>query len=123
MTREIKGLTDSEVERSYRLHGDNSLKKEKSKGFFGRFIENLSDPIIRILIFAVMLEVILTIGHINYFEIFGILAAIMISATVSTVSEYSVQPPGSASIFCVRKSHEISNFPVFSKGKIFPEAK
>jgi len=89
MTREIKGLTDSEVERSYRLHGDNSLKKEKSKGFFGRFIENLSDPIIRILIFAVMLEVILTIGHINYFEIFGILAAIMISATVSTVSEYS----------------------------------
>ena len=88
MTSRIKGLTSQEVEKSLKLHGDNSLKKEKGKGFFKRFIENLSDPIIRILMIALLLQIIFTFGNIDYFELGGIIVAIFLSTIVSTVSEY-----------------------------------
>ena len=88
MKNEHLGLTEQEVRESYEKYGDNSLKREKKKGFLRRFFENLGDPIIKILIIALTLEVIFTLGKCNYFEIFGIIAAILISATVSTVSEY-----------------------------------
>lgn len=88
MTNSIKGLTSSEVEKSFKLHGDNSLKKEKGKSFIKRFFENLSDPIIRILMIALVAQVVFTFGNIDYFEIGGIIVAIFLSTTVSTVSEY-----------------------------------
>ena len=88
MTKEIKGLTSAEVKLSLEVHGDNSLEKEKKKGFFKRLIENLSDPIIRILILALAIEVIFTFGKCNYFEIGGIVAAILLASVVSTVSEH-----------------------------------
>ena len=39
MNERLQGLTDAEVEKSRRLHGTNSLKKAKTKGFFGKFLE------------------------------------------------------------------------------------
>ena len=88
MTANIKGLSTDEVKASLAKYGKNVLPEEKRKGFVSKFFENLSDPIIRILIIAVAIEVLLTLGHVNYYEIFGILSAILISTTVSTVSEY-----------------------------------
>ncbi len=88
MTNKIIGLTAPEVKRSLELHGDNSLIKEKKRSFFARFVENLSDPIIKILIAALVLQVVFTFGHTNYFEIGGIIAAILLSTIVSTVSEF-----------------------------------
>lgn len=83
-----KGLFDEEVKKSRSIHGDNSLVREKKKSFIRRFFENLGDPIIRILLIALGVQIIFTIGEINYIEIIGIAAAILISTTVSTVSEY-----------------------------------
>ncbi len=88
MKQNLRGLTSSEVEKSRKLHGDNSLREEKGKGFFGKFIENLSDPIIRILLIAMGIQILLTLGNCNYIEIAGILCAVLISTTVSTASEY-----------------------------------
>lgn len=88
MKEAIKGLTSKEVARSYEKYGDNSLVKEEGKSFIKRYLENLSDPIIRILIIALVLQVVFTMGNCNYFEIFGIVIAILLSTTVSTVSEY-----------------------------------
>ncbi len=87
MNKKIKGLTDEEVEKSRLEHGSNSLKEVKTKGFFGKFFENLCDPIIKILLIALGIEIVFTLGHCDYFEIGGILAAILISTTVSTASE------------------------------------
>ena len=84
----IKGLTQQEVNRSIELYGTNILIKEKKKSFFARLLENLSDPIIRILIIALVLQIILTFNSLNYFEIGGIVAAIILSGLVSTISEY-----------------------------------
>ena len=60
MTRGLKGLTSSEVEKSLKLYGDNSLQREKNKGFVSRFIENLSDPIIRILMIALGIQIVIS---------------------------------------------------------------
>ena len=88
MAKILKGLSSDEVKRSLELYGDNSLSDERKKGFWLRFLENLSDPIIRILLIAIVVQLIFTFGNINYFEICGILVAILISTTVSTLSEY-----------------------------------
>jgi len=87
MKEEIKGLTSAQAEASRREHGANTLKKEKSKGFFGKLLENLCDPIIKILLLAVLAEVVLTLGRCNWYEVGGILLAVVIAAGVSTVSE------------------------------------
>lgn len=88
MARKYKGLSMDEVEASRRSHGSNALTRVRGKGIIQRFFENLSDPIIRILLIALALEVIFTFGNCNLIEVFGIVAAILIATTVSTLSEY-----------------------------------
>ena len=88
MSLNLKGLTDKEVASSREKHGDNSLRRVKGKGILRRFLDNLSDPIIRILIAALAIEVVFTLGNCNLIEVLGILAAILIATTVSTLSEY-----------------------------------
>lgn len=89
MRKKYKGLSDAEVLASRDKNGTNELKRVAVKGIVRRFFENLSDPIIRILIIALALEVIFTFGNCNFIEIFGIITAILVSTLVSTVSEYS----------------------------------
>ncbi len=88
MAKKIKGLTSEEVRLSREKHGSNSHIKTKTKGIFRRFLENLGDPIIKILIIALTLEVIFTFGNCNLFEVGGIVSAILIATVVSTLSEY-----------------------------------
>ena len=88
MSRKFKGLTSKEISDSRIKHGTNELVRIKGKGIVRRFFENLSDPIIKILLAALALEVAFTFGNCNLIEVFGILAAILIATTVSTLSEY-----------------------------------
>ena len=85
--KKIVGLTNQEVIASREKHGANSLVKEKRKGFIRRFLSNLNDPIIKILIAALVIEVVFTLGQCNLIEVFGIVVAILIATTVSTLSE------------------------------------
>lgn len=87
MKNRIVGLSEEQVKLSREKYGANVFEKVKKKGFFGKFIENLSDPIIKILLIALVVQVVFTLGRVNYFEVGGILAAILIAATVSTLSE------------------------------------
>lgn len=88
MLANIKGLTAEEIILSREKYGDNSLVKEKTKGFLRKFFENLSDPIIKVLLLAVLAEIVFTLGRCNWWETGGIIAAVIIATTVSTVSEY-----------------------------------
>ena len=88
MRKVLKGLDSLEVKRSFELYGNNELLREKKKTFVKRFFENLSDPIIRVLLIALGLQLVFTLGDMNYFELGGILVAILLSTTVSTVSEH-----------------------------------
>ena len=87
---EIKrGLTQEEVVKSREKHGENRLSAYKKKSFFKCFISNLGDPIIKILIGALIINIIFMFPNINWFESGGILFSIVIATLVSTVSEYS----------------------------------
>ena len=74
MSANFKGLSSREVETSRKEHGTNALVRIRGKSVLKRFLENLSDPIIKILVFALALEVIFTFGNCNLIEVFGILA-------------------------------------------------
>jgi calcium-translocating P-type ATPase len=87
MSKALLGLSEDEVVASREKYGSNELKKTKTKGFFRKLLENLNDPIIRILIIALGLQVLFTFGNCNYLEIFGIIFAIFIATFVSTLSE------------------------------------
>ncbi len=87
--QENKGLSADEVIASRQKHGENKLGEHKKKGFVRSFLGNLNDPIIKILIIALFLNVIISIPNINWFESFGIGASIFIATLVSTISEYS----------------------------------
>lgn len=88
LTKDIfYGLNDSEVLDSRSKHGDNRLVGIKPKGIFSKIIENLSDPIIKILIGALFANVIFNFTKINWAECAGIVLAIIISTLVSTLSE------------------------------------
>ncbi len=83
------GLTDEQVKLSADKYGKNSFTVQKKKSFFKSFLENLSDPIIRVLIGAMFINILFTYKNINYVEIVGIGITVFIAAFVSTVSEYS----------------------------------
>ena len=65
MKEELIGLSHNEVISSREKHGDNSLAKEKTKGVARRFFENLNDPIIKVLIAALAVELIFTFKNCN----------------------------------------------------------
>ena len=89
MTDIKKGLCEDEVAKSREAHGANKLPNEKKRSFFKSFFQNLSDPIIRVLIVALFLNIIFMFPNINYFEVGGIAMSILIATLVSTLSEFS----------------------------------
>ena len=83
------GLGKNEIELSRIKYGTNSFSKVQRKGFISQFFKNLADPIIRVLIIAMGINIIFTLHNVNWVEIGGIAVTVFISALVSTISEYS----------------------------------
>lgn len=85
---QYKGLTDAEVKESANRYGTNRLSKQKKVGFLARFLKNLGDPIIRILLAALGINLVFMLGSFDWFETLGIVLAIAIATLVTTLSEY-----------------------------------
>ncbi len=83
------GLCSDDVALSARLYGKNVFSEKKKRGFWGDFFGNLSDPIIRVLICAMAVNILFTLHNVNWIEIGGIAATVLIATLVSTVSEHS----------------------------------
>jgi len=84
-----EGLSEEDAKRSRELFGSNSFTEQKKVGFFRKFLRNLNDPIIRILIAAMLINIVFMFSDINWFETAGIGMTVLISAFVSTASEHS----------------------------------
>ena len=85
----MNGLRSEEVTPLRERYGANTFTKKKQPGFGRQLLHNCNDPIIRILIGALVCNMIFLFPHINWYESAGIAAAILISAFVSTLSEHS----------------------------------
>ena len=82
-----RGLLSDEVERSRREHGANVFKSRKPKSFLRCFFENLNDPVIKILLAALAVNLFLVIRGGDIFETVGIAISVLLSTLISTLSE------------------------------------
>lgn len=86
---DIRGLTSKEAEESKQKYGDNSLTEQKGESFFSKLLGNFSDPMIKILCVALIINVVFTIlGEAEWYESVGIAIAVILATFVSTFSEY-----------------------------------
>lgn len=91
------GLTQKEVERSRSLHGDNVLTPPEKDPIWKQFLEKFQDPIIRILLIALLLSVAVSLYQLFtgaeglgvLLEPLGIFVAVMLATTVGFVFELS----------------------------------
>ena len=86
----ITGLTDAQVQEMKSKYGDNSITEQAREGFWDKLKGNFDDPIIKILIFALILNVIFAfMGKSEWYESVGIALAVLLATFVSTYSEYN----------------------------------
>ncbi len=91
LTQTPRGLCESEVIESRRKYGRNIMSSAKKKSFMRRFFENLGDPVVRILIGALIINVIFMFKNANWVESAGIAISILLATFISTISEHGSQ--------------------------------
>ena len=82
------GLSNSEVIESRKIYGTNEITSNKNKSFIKQFIETLGDPIIKILLIALVVKTVFLFQNFDWFETLGIMIAIFLASFISTISEY-----------------------------------
>ena len=82
------GLNEEQVTESRRAHGSNSMTPPRRTGFFAHFIKNLNDPVIKILIAALILNVLFVFRTADWVETAGIAISVFLATFISTLSEY-----------------------------------
>lgn len=88
--KNFKGLSQQEVEKSAKMYGTNKLTVRETETFWDKLIDNLKDPIIKILLVALGINIIFAfMGKTHWYESLGIAIAVLIATLVSTYSEYS----------------------------------
>lgn len=94
---DFKGLTSAEVEESRAKNGSNKLSETKGESFWDKLKGNFEDPMIKILIVALLINVAIYIlgvtgvisTDVEWYEPLGIALAVILATFVSTISEYN----------------------------------
>ena len=84
---QLPGLSAEEVARSRAEHGENILPRAKRKSFFAAFLKNLGDPVIKILLCALAVDILLLFRSGDVWETVGIALSILSATLISTLSE------------------------------------
>lgn len=85
----FSGLTDVQVEKSRTEHGSNAVTLQKIESFWSKLMGNFQDPIIIILMVALIITVGLAVfDYAEWYEGVGIALAVFIATIVATLSEY-----------------------------------
>lgn len=83
-------LSSSKVEEQRNKYGSNRLTEKKQDGFWKKYFEAFNDPIIKILLVALVINLIFVFtGNAEWYEAVGIFVAVLLATFVSTFSEYS----------------------------------
>lgn len=117
--KSMSGLTNDEVIKNREKFGSNNIKINNSNTFFSLLLESLGDPIIKILLIALMIKVVFLFKNFDWFETIGILVAIFVASFISTISEYGSEKAfnrlqeEAASIKCrVKRAGNIIEIPI-----------
>jgi calcium-translocating P-type ATPase len=85
--RALLGLREEEVAHSRRRMGENRLTRQRGRGFWSHFFANLNDPVIRILLVALLLNFVLAFRGGDRMETVGIGVSVLLATLISTLSE------------------------------------
>ncbi len=88
MKTNLTGLSSIEVEKSEKKYGKNIISKRKRKGFLSQYLASFGDPIIKILLMALGVNIVFMFKDASWYDSAGIAFALMIATLVSTISEY-----------------------------------
>ena len=84
----MQGLNEKEVLERRKKYGTNKIDSKEKDSILKLFLSTLGDPIIKILLIALLIKTIFLFKDFNWFETLGIVIAIFISSLISTLSEY-----------------------------------
>ena len=87
--KNYRGLNTEQVAESRKKYGSNKMTRKKRRGFFAEYLSNLGDPVVRVLLVSLAVNIIFTLRDVDWFEVGGIVIAIVLSTTISTLSERS----------------------------------
>lgn len=82
------GLTDQQVILSRKEHGTNALTHKKRQSFLRQYLSNFGDPIIKVLLVALGINIVFLFRNHEWYESVGIAIAVFLATFVSTLSEY-----------------------------------
>lgn len=82
-----RGLTEEEVLASRSEHGENTLSAGATRGFWRLFFGNLGDPVIRILLCALGVNLFFVFRGGDWMETVGIAISVFLATLISTLSE------------------------------------
>jgi len=90
LRNKYKGLTDEEIQLSRQENGTNKITEQEVETFWDKYKGNFDDPIIKILIFALGINVLFAImGKSAWYESVGIAIAVLLATFISTWAEFS----------------------------------
>ncbi len=110
----LNGLNKEEVIMRRKKYGSNEIELSSNNSLFKYFLIALSDPIIKILLVALMIKTVVLFRHFEWFETIGILIAVLLSTFISTISEYG----SNAAFKRMQKEASISKSLVYRDGLI-----
>lgn len=82
------GLTDEEVLRSRERYGTNLLTPPKRPSLWKLYLEKFEDPVVRVLLFAAILSLGISVIENEYAETIGIIAAVLLATGIGFYFEY-----------------------------------
>ena len=92
----ITGLTQIQVKENREKYGTNALTELPRESLAQKFLNNLTDPMIIILLCALAIQLVLFfLGRAEWFEPFGVFVAILIARSVSSITEYKQEQKAS----------------------------
>ena len=84
----LQGLSDEEVIRSRQQHGENMLTPPEKESIWKLYLEKFKDPVIKVLLFAAILSLGISIIENEYAETIGIIFAILLATGIGFYFEY-----------------------------------
>ncbi len=82
-----EGLSADEVRESRKKYGENILPRHKRRSFFRAFLGNLGDPVIKILLGALAVNLLFLFRSGDVWETLGIALSVISATLISTLSE------------------------------------
>jgi len=84
------GLTSEEITLSREKYGGNQLTQHQGESFFDKLKENLNDPLVKILLIALLFNLVFYfLGKSEWYEAVGISIAVILATLISTISEFN----------------------------------